>query len=92
MDGDDDVDVRVRGVQPLHALGRRDDGDHPHRLRARPLEDVDRGRGRVPRGQHRVEQDHVPLGDVGRQLHVVLDGLQRLLVPVEADEADTGAP
>ena len=32
----------------------------------------------------------VPLGDVGRQLHVVLDRLQRLLVSVEADEPDPG--
>ena len=48
------------------------------------------GGGRVAGREHRVEQQHVALGDVGRELHVVLDRLERLLVAVEADEADAG--
>jgi hypothetical protein len=62
-----------------------------HRGRARVLHRRDSGGGRVPGRKHRVEEDDVALGDVGRQLHVVLDRLERLLVPVEADEADAGA-
>ena len=56
-----------------------------------PLHRVDRGGGRVAGREHRVEQDHVALGDVVRQLHVVLDRLERLLVAVQADEADARA-
>ena len=52
------------------------------------LEHVDRVRGRVAGREHRVEQEHVALGDVGGELDVVLDRLERLLVSVEADEAD----
>ena len=55
-----------------------------------PLDGLDRRRRRVAGREHRVEQDHVALGDVVRQLHVVLDRLERLLVAVEPDEADAG--
>ena len=54
----------------------------------RGLDHLDGGGGRVAGREHRVEQEHVALGDVVRQLDVVLDGLERLLVAVEADEAD----
>ena len=53
-----------------------------------PLHSRDRGGRRVPGREHRVEQDHVAVGDVVRQLDVVLDRLERLLVAIEADEAD----
>ena len=58
---------------------------------ARLLHRRDRGGRRVAGREHRVEQDHVAVGDVVRQLDVVLDRLERLLVPVEADEADARA-
>ena len=60
-------------------------------LRAGLLDVVDRGGGRVAGREHRVEHDHVALGEVGRELDVVLDRLERLLVAVEADEADARA-
>src|SRR6185312_15516399 len=87
---DDDRDVRVVAVDPLDPFGRRDQRDQPHRRRPCGLHRDDR-RGRVARGEHRVEQDHVAVGDVVRQLHVVLDRLERLLVAVQADEPDAGA-
>ena len=56
--------------------------------RAGVLQERDGVRGRVAGREHRVEQEHVALGDVVRELDVVLDRLERLLVAVEADEAD----
>ena len=53
----------------ISAISRTDVG-------ARALDRLDRGRRRVAGREHRVEQDHVALGDVVRQLHVVLDGLR----------------
>ena len=41
--------------------------------------------------EHRVEHDRVPLGQVVGQLEVVLDGLERLLVPVHPDESHARA-
>ena len=55
------------------------------------LDRLDRGGRRVAGREHRVEQDHVALGEIVRELHVVLDGLERLLVAEEPDEADARA-
>src|SRR5205823_2742286 len=41
--------------------------------------------------EHRVEEEDVAIGNVVRQLHEVLDRLERLLVAIEADEADARA-
>jgi hypothetical protein len=78
-------------VQRPNALGRGDDGHELHRLRACLLDGLDCGGCRVSRGEHRVEEDDVAVGDVGRELDVVLDRLERLLVPIEADEPDAGS-
>ena len=75
----------------LMPFGRGDDRDQAHARCAGVLDELDRMRGRVAGREHRVEQDHVAIGDVGRQLHVVLDRLQRVLVAVEPDEADARA-
>ncbi len=88
--GDDDRHVRILTVEALDTLRGGDQGDQTHRVRPRGFHGRDSGRSRVARGQHRVEQDHVPLGDVVRELHVVLDRLECLLIPVEADEPDAG--
>ena len=45
----------------------------------------------LPRCKHRIKQDHVARADVLRELQEVLDGLQRRLVAIQADVADTGA-
>ena len=72
-------------------FGRRDDREQPDARRARVLDELHGVHGRVAGREHRVEQDHLAVGDVLRQLHVVLDRMQRLLVAVEADEADARA-
>ena len=54
------------------------------------LDPVDRGHGGVGRGQHRVDDDHRPLGDVRRHLVVIFDRPQRCRIAVEADMADAG--
>jgi hypothetical protein len=45
----------------------------------------------VAGGEHRVEHDRVALVQVDGELDEVLHRLERLLVAVEADEADAGA-
>ena len=82
------------GMLLVHALDpdrRGDEADERHRARACRLHGRDRRGARVAGREHRVEDDRVPLGEVVGQLHVVLDRLQRLLVAVEADEADARA-
>ena len=69
-------------------FGRGDQRDERDAARAGVLEGRRPRRGRVARREHRVEHQHVAVGDVRRQLDVVLDGLERLLVAVEADEPD----
>src|SRR5262245_53310848 len=76
------------GMEAVDSLGGSDDRDEPHRGPASVLHGRNCGRGRVPGREHRVEEDDVALGDVSRELDVVLDWLKRLLVPVETDEAD----
>ena len=78
-------------VHVFDAGRRGDDADERHRLCARLLDRVDRSGARVPRGEHRVEHDRVAVGEVGRELRVVLHRLERLLVAVHADEADARA-
>jgi hypothetical protein len=73
------------------ALGRGDEADERHRPCAGVHDLLDRGDARVPGRQHRVEDDRVALAEVVRELHVVLDRLERVLVAVHADEADPGA-
>jgi hypothetical protein len=69
-----------------------DQTDERDRARARLLHGRHRGGARPPRREHRVEHDRVALAVAElRELHEVLDGLQRLLVAVEADEADPRA-
>ena len=83
-----DLDVGVRGVQRGDALRRGDDRQQPHRPGALLLAEPDGVDGRAAGGEHRVEQQDLPLGQLARQLRVVDDGLQRLLVAVHAEEAD----
>src|SRR5439155_9773497 len=85
---DDDPYIGMLADDVLDPFGRRDQRNQQDVRRTRALDRADRGRGRVPGREHRVEQDHVARGDVVRELDVVLDRLERLLVAVEADETD----
>src|SRR5947207_3412392 len=78
-----DVHVRVLAVYLLDPRRRRDDADERHRLRPRVLHRCDSRAARVAGREHRVEDDCVPFGEIVRQLEVVLDGLERLLVPIQ---------
>ena len=51
-----------------------------------PSEELDGGRGRTAGGQHGVQDDHIPLGDVVGHFAVVLHRLQGLRVPVQTDK------
>ena len=56
--------------------------------RARLTADADRVRGRAAGREHRVEHQHAAAGQPVGQLEVVRHGPQRLLVALDADEAD----
>ena len=86
--GHKDVHVWVLLLHALHALGRTDDAHELDVLHAVGLQEVDGGGGGSAGGQHRVDHDHVALGDVGGHLEVVLHGQLGLGVAEQADVAD----
>ena len=59
-------------------------------LAAVSLQEGNRGRSGAAGGQHGVQNDHVPLGDIAGHLAVVLHRLMSLGVPVQADMAHLG--
>ena len=89
--GCDDPDFGMLGVHALDSLRRGDETDERDRAGAGVLDLRDRRDARVPRREHRVEHDRVAVLEVVRQLDVVLDRLERLLVAVQADEPDPRA-
>src|SRR5699024_2337034 len=74
----------------LDALGRGDDVHELDVLDVIVLDELDGGGGGAAGGQHGIEDDHVPLGDVGGHLAVVLHRLQGLGVTIQADVAHLG--
>ena len=76
--------------QPRRALRGGDQANECDLLRASLLEVGDRSAGGAAGSQHRVDQQVAEALRVGRELPVVANGLQRLLVSVEAQVADPG--
>src|SRR5207248_7473930 len=68
--GDDDVDVGVVLLDVAHSFGRGDQGDQGDVRRAGVLQRCHGCGGRVAGGEHRVEEEHLAVGDVGGQLDV----------------------
>ena len=81
----------MRLLHRLDALGRCDQIHQLDVLDTAPLEAVDRGDSRAAGCQHRVEQQHVAVLDIVRQLAVILDRLQGFRIAVQADVADLGS-
>ena len=86
--GDVDGHVRMLLVHEADALRRRDEAHERDGLRALFLEQRERRRRAAARREHRIDDDEHALGDIARQLAVILDGLERLRIAVEADVAD----
>ena len=86
-----DRDLRVLGVQGLDAFGGGDEADELH-VSCTPafLRKDDRRRAAAAGREHRVDQQHFGVGDVGRKLLVVADRLERLLVAVDAQVTEAG--
>ena len=82
--------VGVVGADALDALGGGEDVHELDVLHAVFLHEGDGGGGGAAGGQHGVEDDDIPLGDVGGHLAVILHRLQGLGVPEEADVTDLG--
>ena len=72
------------------ALGRGDDGNDGDVADAALLEAVDGVGEGAAGGEHGVEQEYPHGLGAGRELAVVLDGPERLLIAVDADMADLG--
>src|SRR5688572_25910270 len=88
--GGDDLNLVVGAAQRLDPLGRRHEADERDPLGPRPLEPRDRLRRAAARGEHRVDDEHLGVLDPRRDVLVVADGPQRLLVAVHAEVADAG--
>src|SRR6218665_923434 len=89
--GGEDGYIGVGLLQSGDALGRGQQADELDRAGLELLQARHAGDGRVAGGQHRVDHDGVALVDPGGHFEVVLHGLQRGRVAVQADVADTGA-
>ena len=77
-------------MQRLDALRRGDDRQQADGAGALLLAEPDGVDGGATRREHRIEQQDLALRQLARQLRVVDDRLQRLLVAVHAEEADAG--
>src|SRR5215470_6546874 len=80
-----DLNVRMRAVEggePFRAGQQAHEADRAwmHRLHTTGRRD-----GRVAGGEHGIEHDHVALFHLVRDLEVVLDRRERLLIAVQAD-------
>ena len=82
-----DVHVRVRFFNALDAFGGAYEVEAEDALAAALFEEVNRGDERSAGRQHGVKDDGDALVDLLGELHVVFHGLQRLFIPVQADDA-----
>src|SRR5205807_3518656 len=88
--GNMDGDVRVGGTQSLDALRRGEQPDVLDAFDTPALQDVDASFGGSASRQHRVEHNRQLYPIRSRQAVVVLDGVERSLVAVQADVPDLG--
>ena len=88
--GDVKIDVRMRLLQRLHALGTAHQADQLDGVAAVLFEDVDGGDGGTARGQHGVKHQHFALAHVRGQLAVVFHRQVGLRVAVEANVPHLG--
>ena len=85
------VHVGMRFLDALDAFGSAHEIEAEDALAAALLEEIDRGDERAAGRQHGIKDNGDALVDLLGELHVVLYGLQRLFVPVQADDADLRA-
>ena len=83
-----DRHVGVHAAELLDAFGCGEKADEAHVLGAALLQPVDGGDGGVRGREHRIENDHNAVGEVGGGLEIILDGVERLRVAVEPDMGD----
>src|SRR6267143_5421826 len=86
--GGEDGDVGVGFEHATHALGRRDEAEEADALGARMLERFYGVRRRAASGEHGVEHEEVARVLAGRNLEIVVDRLERVVLAVDADVAD----
>ena len=78
----------MRFFNALDAFGGAYEVEAEDALAAALFEEVNRGDERSAGRQHGVKDDGDALVDLLGELHVVFHGLQRLFIPVQADDAD----
>ena len=81
----DDGHVGMCRVEASYALGGGDEAEEGEAGRARALERRRRVHRAPTRGEHRVEEEDLVRTEVRRDLEVVLDGRERIVVAIEPD-------
>src|SRR5687768_10664 len=74
--------------QPPDALGCRDDAEKADARCPGPLERCHGRSGASPRGQHRIQDEKLPLAHIARNLEVVVHWLERVVITVQTDVPD----
>src|SRR5256884_4066985 len=86
--GGEDGDVGVGLEHATHALGRGDEAEEPDALGAGVLERVYGVRRRAAGREHGVEHEEIARVFTGWDLEIVIDGLEGVVLAVDADVAD----
>ena len=84
----DDGYVGVRSAEAADSFGRGDEAKERDARRADLFEARNRGDRAATGGEHRIEQEELTLGCIGRNLEVVVDRLQCGVIPIEPDVPD----
>ena len=74
---------------PANSFGRRDQVDEPHAPRIEFREQIQRRHRAAARRQHRVDQNHFRLAQIGRQALVVEHRAQSRFLALQANETNS---
>ena len=85
-----DRHIRMRFGEAFDALRRCQQTDETQIVGPALFQLVDRRNGGIGCGQHRIDDNHQPVGDVFRRFEIIFDGFKRIMVTVKPDMGDTG--
>src|SRR5262245_33782611 len=86
----EDMDIGMRALKMLYAFRRGEKRDQLEVFCAFCLDAPDGGSDGIAGSEHGVDENDRPLGDIGRDLEIILHRLQRVGIAVEPDMTDTG--
>ena len=85
-----DDNVRVGSREDSDALGRGDETKKLDVFTAFFFDPIDRRDRAPPRGEHRIDQDDLRVGELFGKLPIIVNRLQRVRVSVDADVTHLG--